>query len=73
LAEAIPKAETGTRGLGVTVRLKALCEFIVCEHKTAATRETGYPSIPTPNIGHTYFILENVNRVETDSPLHKAR
>ena len=44
--------------------LDSLCELIVdCEHKTAPTQETGYPSIRTPNIGKGILILEGVNRV----------
>jgi type I restriction enzyme S subunit len=44
--------------------LESLCELIVdCEHKTAPTQETGYPSIRTPNIGKGVLILEGVNRV----------
>lgn len=44
--------------------LADLCEFIVdCEHKTAPTQESGFPSIRTPNIGRGFFILNNVNRV----------
>ena len=44
--------------------LEDLCELIVdCEHKTAPTQETGYPSIRTPNIGKGFLILDNVNRV----------
>ena len=44
--------------------LDNLCELIVdCEHKTAPTQETGYPSIRTPNIGKGVLILEGVNRV----------
>ena len=44
--------------------LDNLCELIVdCEHKTAPTQETGYPSIRTPNIGKGILILEGVNRV----------
>ena len=47
--------------------LNDLCELIVdCEHKTAPTQETGYPSIRTPNIGKGELILENVNRVSHD-------
>jgi type I restriction enzyme, S subunit len=46
------------------MELDDLCELIVdCEHKTAPTQATGYPSIRTPNIGRGRFILENVNRV----------
>jgi len=44
--------------------LDSLCELIVdCEHKTAPTQETGYPSIRTPNIGKGILLLEGVNRV----------
>lgn len=44
------------------------CELIVdCEHKTAPTQETGYPSIRTPNIGRGYFILDSVNRVSEET------
>lgn len=44
--------------------LNDYCELIVdCEHKTAPTQETGYPSIRTPNIGRGFFILNGVNRV----------
>jgi len=46
------------------MRLGEVCELIVdCEHKTAPTQATGYPSIRTPNIGRGYFILDGVNRV----------
>lgn len=49
------------------VKLNDVCEFIVdCEHKTAPTQETGYPSIRTPNIGRGRLILENVNRVSEE-------
>jgi len=45
-------------------KLDNLCELIVdCEHKTAPTQETGYPSVRTPNIGKGVLILEGVNRV----------
>jgi type I restriction enzyme S subunit len=48
--------------------LNDLCELIVdCEHKTAPTQETGYPSIRTPNIGKGELILENVNHVSHDT------
>jgi type I restriction enzyme, S subunit len=50
--------------------LDSLCELIVdCEHKTAPTQETGYPSIRTPNIGKGELILENVNRVSYETYL----
>jgi len=46
------------------MKLDDICELIVdCEHKTAPTQETGYPSIRTPNIGRGYFLLDGVNRV----------
>lgn len=48
--------------------LDSLCELIVdCEHKTAPTQETGYPSIRTPNIGKGILILDNVNRVSHET------
>ncbi len=49
-------------------QLEMVCDLIVdCEHKTAPTQETGYPSIRTPNIGRGYFILEGVNRVSEET------
>ena len=54
--------------------LDRLCELIVdCEHKTAPTQETGYPSIRTPNIGKGELILENVNRVSYETYLQWTR
>lgn len=54
--------------------LNDLCELIVdCEHKTAPTQETGYPSIRTPNIGKGELILENVNRVSHDTYIKWTR
>jgi type I restriction enzyme, S subunit len=48
--------------------LNDVCELIIdCEHKTALTQETGYPSIRTPNIGKGRLILENVNRVSEET------
>jgi type I restriction enzyme S subunit len=41
--------------------------IIDCEHKTAPTQETGFPSIRTPNIGKGYLILNNVNRVSKET------
>jgi type I restriction enzyme S subunit len=50
------------------MKLRDLCELIVdCEHKTAPTQATGYPSIRTPNIGRGYFILDGVNRVSEET------
>ena len=50
------------------MQLGDLCELIVdCEHKTAPTQETGYPSIRTPNIGRGYFLLDGVNRVSEET------
>lgn len=50
------------------MELNSLCELIVdCEHKTAPTQATGYPSIRTPNIGRGRFILEGVNRVSEET------
>jgi type I restriction enzyme S subunit len=49
-------------------QLKDLCDLIVdCEHKTAPTQETGYPSIRTPNIGRGRLILDGVNRVSEET------
>ncbi len=49
-------------------QLADLCELIVdCEHKTAPTQETGYPSIRTPNIGRGVLILDDVNRVSEET------
>jgi len=54
--------------------LDSLCQLIVdCEHKTAPTQETGYPSIRTPNIGKGQLILENVNRVSHETYLEWTR
>jgi len=48
--------------------LDSLCELIVdCEHNTAPTQESGYPSIRTPNIGKGELILESVNRVSLET------
>ena len=50
------------------MQLVDVCELIVdCEHKTAPTMETGYPSIRTPNIGRGRFILDGVNRVSEET------
>ncbi|MBD2490384.1 restriction endonuclease subunit S [Aulosira sp. FACHB-615] len=50
------------------ITLKDVCELVVdCEHKTAPTQSTGYPSIRTPNIGRGRLILDNVNRVSEDT------
>ena len=54
--------------LGTEQTLLDICEFIVdCEHKTAPTQETGYPSIRTPNIGRGRLILDGVNRVSEET------
>jgi type I restriction enzyme S subunit len=51
-----------------TKTLNDVCELIVdCEHKTAPTQATGYPSIRTPNIGRGRLILDNVNRVSEET------
>jgi type I restriction enzyme S subunit len=50
------------------MELDALCDLIVdCEHKTAPTQATGYPSIRTPNIGRGRLLLEGVNRVSEET------
>ena len=53
---------------GVKQNLLNICELIVdCEHKTAPTQGTGYPSIRTPNIGRGRLLLDGVNRVSEDT------
>jgi type I restriction enzyme S subunit len=48
--------------------LNDICEFIVdCEHKTAQTQITGYPSIRTPNIGRGRLLIDKVNRVSEET------
>lgn len=55
--------ENNTHG-SESVTLNSICDLIVdCEHKTAPTQETGYPSIRTPNIGHGELILDGVKKV----------
>lgn len=50
------------------MELNELCDLIVdCEHKTAPTESSGYPSIRTPNIGRGYFMLDSVNRVSEET------
>jgi type I restriction enzyme S subunit len=50
------------------MELNDICELIVdCEHKTAPTQETGYPSIRTPNIGKGFFILDGVRCVSEET------
>lgn len=52
------------------MELNDVCDLIVdCEHKTAPTQATGYPSIRTPNIGRGYFILDGVKRVSEETYL----
>ena len=52
----------------VSLTLDDVCELIVdCEHKTAPTQETGYPSIRTPNIGKGRLLLDDVNRVSEET------
>ncbi|MBP5979937.1 MAG: restriction endonuclease subunit S [Halomonas sp.] len=51
--------------------LSCISQLIVdCEHKTAPTQETGYPSIRTPNIGEGYLFLDNVKRVSEETYHH---
>jgi type I restriction enzyme S subunit len=50
------------------IELNDICELIVdCEHKTAPTEDSGFPSIRTPNIGKGVFILDGVNRVSEET------
>jgi type I restriction enzyme, S subunit len=54
--------------------LSDLCELIVdCEHKTAPTQDTGYPSIRTPNVGKGDLILEGVRRVSKETYVQWTR
>ncbi len=54
--------------------LESLCDLIVdCEHKTAPTQETGYPSIRTPNIGKGNLVLNGVYRVSHETYLKWTR
>lgn len=54
--------------LPATQNLTDLTELIVdCEHKTAPTQLTGYPSIRTPNIGKGDLLLDGVYRVSQDT------
>ena len=54
--------------MSVRQNLIDICELIVdCEHKTAPTQETGYPSIRTPNIGRGRLILDGANRVSEET------
>ncbi|WP_223846210.1 restriction endonuclease subunit S [Wenzhouxiangella sp. AB-CW3] len=47
--------------------LSDVTELIVdCEHKTAPTQETGFPSIRTPNIGKGILLLDGVKRVSEE-------
>jgi type I restriction enzyme S subunit len=49
-------------------------ELIVdCEHKTAPTQSTGYPSIRTPNVGRGHLILDDVNLVSKETYLSWTR
>lgn len=52
----------------ISKTLADICELIVdCEHKTAPTQATGYPSIRTPNIGKGRLLLDGVNRVSEET------
>ncbi len=53
---------------GAKQTLLDICKLIVdCEHKTAPTQDTGYPSIRTPNIGRGRLLLDGVNRVSEET------
>ena len=50
------------------MELNEVCDLIIdCEHKTAPTQDSGFPSIRTPNIGRGTFILDGVNRVSEET------
>jgi hypothetical protein len=68
VAKAISKAQVGQNENQVAMELIEVCDLIIdCEHKTAPTQETGFPSIRTPNIGRGRFILDGVNRVSEET------
>ena len=54
--------------------LSELCELVVdCEHKTAPTQDTGYPSIRTPNVGMGDLLLDGVRRVSKETYVQWTR
>lgn len=70
LADALGEAcfEQSIDGTFAPRQLADLCALIVdCEHKTAPTQESGYPSIRTPNIGKGKLMLFDVNRVSEET------
>jgi type I restriction enzyme S subunit len=76
LADALGEAcfDQNIDGSFVPRQLADLCDLIVdCEHKTAPTQESGYPSIRTPNIGKGKLILDDVNRVSEETYLAWTR
>ena len=50
----------------VTVLGEVCSNIYDCEHKTAPTQESGYPSIRTPNIGKGRLILDGVKYVSEE-------
>ncbi len=51
-----------------STKLSDITECIVdCEHKTAPTQDTGYPSIRTPNVGRGVLMLDDVRRVSEET------
>ena len=68
VVKAISEAQIGQNESQVAMELNEVCDLIIdCEHKTAPTQETGFPSIRTPNIGRGRFILDGVNRVSEET------
>ncbi|SHK29483.1 restriction endonuclease subunit S [Desulforamulus aeronauticus] len=50
------------------VTLSSVCvDIFDCEHKTAPTSQSGYPSIRTPNIGRGFIIFNDLNLVDEDT------
>ena len=49
------------------ITLNDVAQVIDCEHKTAPTRDSGYPSIRTPNVGRGRLILESVRCVSEET------
>jgi len=54
--------------------LSSITRMIIdCEHKTAPTQDTGFPSIRTPNVGKGHLILDNVKCVSEETYKHWKR
>lgn len=50
------------------ITLSSVCiDIFDCEHKTAPTSKSGYPSVRTPNIGRGFIIFNDLNLVDEDT------